>query len=71
MKISERGQLTIPKKLRDRYGLHKDVEISLVAANNGIVIRKQSRAMHPVDRVFGILSKTIDTDQYIEELRGR
>ncbi|MEE8397493.1 MAG: AbrB/MazE/SpoVT family DNA-binding domain-containing protein [Desulfobacterales bacterium] len=71
MKISERGQLTIPKNLRDRYGLHKDVEISLVASSNGIVIRKQSRIMHPVDKVLGILRKAIDTDQYIEELRGR
>ena len=71
MKITERGQITIPKKLRDHYGLHKDVEINLVASNSGILIKKQSRTMHPVDKVFGILNKKSDTDQYIEEIRGR
>ena len=36
MKISERGQLTIPKELRDRFGLHKDVEVEFIPAENGI-----------------------------------
>jgi len=71
MKITERGQITIPKRLRDDYGLHKDVEIDLVASSNGILIQKQSRTMHPVDKVLGILSGTTDTDRYIEEIRGR
>lgn len=71
MKIAERGQITIPKKLRDHYGLHKGVEVDLVASDRGILIRKQSQAVHPVDRVLGILSSTIHTDQYIEEIRGR
>lgn len=71
MKITERGQITIPKKLRDHYGLHKDVEIDIVASRSGILIQKQSRIMHPVDKVLGILNKTVGTDQYIEEIRGR
>ena len=71
MKISERGQITIPKALRDRFGLQMDVEVELVPAKDGVLIQKRSRSKHPVDRVFGILNKPSDTDGYIEEVRGR
>jgi AbrB family looped-hinge helix DNA binding protein len=71
MKISERGQITIPKGLRDRFGLYKDVEVELIARKNGILIQKRSRGRHPVDLVYGALNRPSDTDSYIEEVRGR
>ena len=71
MKISERGQITIPKALRDRLGFHKDVEVELVVAKNGVLIQKHTRTKHPVDRVLGILHRPSDTDGYIEKIRGR
>jgi AbrB family looped-hinge helix DNA binding protein len=71
MKISERGQITIPKPLRDRFGFTKDVEVELVATKEGVLIQKRSRSTHPVDQVFGILDRPSDTDSYIEEVRGR
>jgi AbrB family looped-hinge helix DNA binding protein len=71
MKISERGQLTIPKRLRDRFGLHKDVEVEFIPAKNGVLIQKSSATQHPVDRIYGILKRPSKTDNYIEEIRGR
>lgn len=71
MKISERGQITIPKTLRDRFGFHKDIEVQLVVTEHGVLIQKRSRGKHPVDRVYGILNRPSDTDSYIEEIRGR
>ena len=71
MKISERGQLTIPKVLRDSFGLYKDVEVELIPRRDGILIQKRSRSKHPVDLVYGILNRPSDTDSYIEEVRGR
>jgi AbrB family looped-hinge helix DNA binding protein len=71
MKISERGQITIPKTLRDRFGFTKDVEVDLVATRDGVLIQKRSRSKHPVDQVYGILDRPSDTDSYIEEVRGR
>ena len=71
MRVSERGQITIPKTLRDRFGLHKDVEVELIPKTDGILIQKQSRSEHPVDRVFGVLNRPSHTDRYIEEIRGR
>ena len=76
MRISERGEITIPKALRERFGLHHNVEIEFDPTDRGILIRKRTPAVHPVDRVYGILGKDalgkgINVDEYIEEIRGR
>ena len=71
MRISERGQITIPKPLRDRFGLYKNVEVEMISTKEGILIQKHSRRRHPVDSVYGILNRLSDTDTYIEEVRGR
>lgn len=71
MRISERGQITIPKTLRDRFGLHRDVEVELIPTKDGVLIQKRSRRKHPVDLVYGILNGPSDTDSYIEDIRGR
>lgn len=71
MKVSERGQITIPKTLRDRFGIYKNVEIEMIPTKEGVLIQKRSRGRHPVDSVYGILNRPSDTDTYIEEVRGR
>jgi antitoxin PrlF len=71
MKVSERGQITIPKAIRDRFGLQPNIEVELEVTEKGVLIRKRSQAQHPVDQVFGILDRPSDTDRYIEEVRGR
>ena len=78
VKISERGQITIPKKLRDRFGMHHDVEVEITAADEGLLIRKRTEVEHPVERVFGILGREsgdglqiADIDAYLDEIRGR
>ena len=71
MKISERGQITIPKALRRRYGLSKDTEVEITPTDEGLMIRKKTSSRHPVDEVVGILSRPSSTDEYLEEIRGR
>ena len=72
MRISERGQITIPKALRERFGLHHDVEVDIRPTEQGLLIRKRAVALHPVDRVAGILDGVVfDIGEYIEEIRGR
>ncbi len=71
MRISERGQITIPKRLRDRFGMSQDVEVEITPTEDGLLIQKRTASKHPVDRVSGILDGVVDVDQYIEEIRGR
>ena len=72
MRVSERGQITIPKHLRDRFGMTRDVEIEITPTEHGLLIQKRTAALHPVDRVAGVLDGAdFDIDEYIEEIRGR
>jgi bifunctional DNA-binding transcriptional regulator/antitoxin component of YhaV-PrlF toxin-antitoxin module len=71
MKMTERGTVTVPKHLRERYGLGPDVEVEFISDPKGLVLKKKVRGTHPVDRVRGILKGPLDIDAYIEEIRGR
>ena len=71
MRISERGQITIPKKLRDQFGMNHNVEVELTPTRNGLLIRKRSAAAHPVEGIFAILGCGGSTDDHLEDIRGR
>jgi len=70
-RISTRGRITIPKALRDAYGLRGGSEVDLVPDESGILIRVMPT--HPVDSVWGILKlrHASSVDEYTEEIRGR
>jgi AbrB family looped-hinge helix DNA binding protein len=71
MKLMERGQLTIPKKLRDLYGLRASSELDLIAVKEGILIVKKKPSKSPIEKAYGILKKNISSDDYLDEIRGR
>ena len=71
MRISRRGQITIPKRLRDQFDLNQDAEVEITPTSQGLLIQKQTAAQHPVDRVRGLLDGICDVDEYLEEIRGR
>ena len=72
MRISERGQITIPKRRREQFGLNHNVEVEIIATERELLIQKRAAVLHPVDRVAGILDGAdVDIDEYIEEIRGR
>lgn len=71
MRINRRGQVTLPKRLRDSLGLTPGTEVEVVATNGGLLVRR-AVAGHPVDRVAGTLDGVFegDVDAYIDEIRG-
>ena len=71
MKVSRRGQITIPKRQRDQYGLHPGTEILLVPTEDGLHLCKKEQGRRPIWDYIGFLGQGEDTDAIIEELRGR
>ena len=71
MKIGERGQVTIPKNIREKYGLLPQIEVDFVQKKTGVLIQKKTRHVSPAEQVYGILRKNVQTDPYIESIRGR
>ena len=68
-RVTERGQVTIPKELRDRLGIRPGQVLEFSEEDGRLVLRRKV-AEHPVDRVFGILESGRSTDELMEELRG-
>ncbi len=66
--VAERGQVTIPKPLRDKLGIRPGTELEFIAKDGTLVARKAKT--DPVSQVFGCLGGRIDTDKFIRTLRG-
>lgn len=73
MKINKRGQIIIPKRLREEYGFDKGVEIEFIPKENGIRIQKRKPGTSLIDQARGIVKlKYTDTvDEFIVEIRGK
>ena len=72
-KVTSKGQITIPKKVRDRMGVAEGEEIYFVEEKDGFLIKKVVKKS-PFDEWVGYLRKkgeTRSTDEIIEEMRGR
>ena len=71
MKVSKRGQITIPKRFRDQYGMNCGDEVEITPLKHGVLIQKRAEEQHPVERVYGTLCRKENVDEYIEDIRGR
>lgn len=69
-RVAERGQVTIPKRLRERLGVKPGTVLEF-SEEAGRIIAVKSGAVDPVSQVFGCLGRKIDTDAVMAELRGR
>lgn len=67
--VSEKGQITVPKTVRDRMGLRPGDELDVVEEHGQIVARKVSRS-DPIDSVYGIVELPGGTDAFIRDIRG-
>jgi len=69
--ISAKGQITVPKAVRDKLGLRPGARVEFELTADGAVLRKGHRAgMRAVDRVLGILKREATTDSLIAGMRG-
>lgn len=68
-KVSERGQVTIPKKLRKRLGIRPG-QVLEVDEERGRVVMSKVIQEDAFERLTGILKLDKTTDELIEEMRG-
>lgn len=67
--VSEKGQVTIPKPLRDRLGIRPGERLDF-SEEQGRLVATKVRAQDPVEAVYGILELGRSTDEFVRELRG-
>jgi len=80
MKIGERGQVTIPKEIRDRFGLTTNTDIEFRVVKGAIVLEKVPRKIDVakwkgrcrqsfVELGYAPRGKAVD--RFLEDVRGR
>ncbi len=75
MKVSEKGQVTIPKDLRDALGIGAGTEVNFERNEDTIVVRKVSdgptRGRQLADRLRGRGDLRMTTDEIMALTRGK
>jgi AbrB family looped-hinge helix DNA binding protein len=71
-KLTSKGQVTIPKRMRDHLGLKPGSEIEFTINNQAeIVVRtKEKRPKGRFDALVGTLDLGMTTDEFMRMIRG-
>lgn len=67
--VSEKGQVTVPKRLRERLDIRPGDELDF-AEEDGRLVASKSAPQDPVGSVYGSVRLDHSTDEIIRELRG-
>jgi antitoxin PrlF len=67
--VSEKGQVTVPKPLRDRLDIRPGDQLDFTEDAGRLVVSKAFRG-DPIASVYGVLKTPRNTDELIRELRG-
>jgi len=67
--VAERGQVTIPKVLRDRMGIRPSTVLSF-SVKDGALIAVKAVKEDPISSVLGCLKTERSSDDWMSEIRG-
>jgi antitoxin PrlF len=67
--VSEKGQVTIPKRLRERLGIRAGQMLDFEERKGELVARKAGSA-DPVAEVYGSLKLGEPIDEFVRRVRG-
>jgi antitoxin PrlF len=68
-RITSKGQVTIPKELREKFGFDPGDEIQFTVLDGRLVVRKKS-LKSLLEKWVGALKIDSDVDTFIDDLRG-
>ncbi|MFB6244790.1 MAG: AbrB/MazE/SpoVT family DNA-binding domain-containing protein [Candidatus Nanohaloarchaea archaeon] len=65
-KVSEKGQVTIPKEYREMFGIKPGTEVEFREENGELVVKKEGLSFDDCEGMLGVR----DTEEFMEEIRG-
>jgi antitoxin PrlF len=68
-RVAERGQVTIPKRLRERLGVKPGTVLEFTE-EQGKLIAVKAGGLDSVSEVYGCLGRRLNTDAIMARLRG-
>lgn len=76
MKITSKGQVTIPQEIREKMGLLPDTDVEFVIEGNNVLIKKKSgknkssRGKSLVAKLKGQATSKLSTEEIMSMTRG-
>ncbi|HSJ51726.1 MAG TPA: AbrB/MazE/SpoVT family DNA-binding domain-containing protein [Actinomycetota bacterium] len=67
--VTVKGQVTIPKEIRDRLGIRPGDRVEFVLERGVARLRKQV-PRDPIDALYGSLKLPASVDELMDEMRG-
>jgi len=67
--LTSKGQITIPKELRERFNLKDGEQVIIIPIEDGIVVRPSA---NPLKQIRGLLSRELEIDKadhFIRKIR--
>ena len=68
-RLTVKGQVTIPKPLRESLGLEPGQELEFEERAGALIVRRRA-PVDPLRQLVGLVSERIDIDAYLDETRG-
>ena len=70
MRVTERGQVTIPKNIRERFGFEPETEVEFVVSEGAVLLVHRAGARKAaVQRLYGRKNFGASTDELMKLLR--
>lgn len=75
MRLTQKGQITVPKRMRDQFGLATGTEVEFEATEAGLLIRPRldlqtNRLRAGIRAVRGTADSGLDTEAILKMTRG-
>ncbi|MGI8904998.1 MAG: AbrB/MazE/SpoVT family DNA-binding domain-containing protein [Candidatus Sumerlaeaceae bacterium] len=77
MKVTIKGQITVPQALRERFGLQPGTDVEFVAQDDALVVRPRQRGMPAatafdtwLQKAAGSARTKLTTDEIMAMTRG-
>ena len=75
MRVTSKGQVTIPKEIRERFGLMPETEVEFIVVDGDLLVRKagtrgKSAGEKLVERLRGRGQLNMTTDEILALTRG-
>jgi AbrB family looped-hinge helix DNA binding protein len=70
MKVTSKGQVTIPQELRRKYRIDSNAEVDFVDEDGRIVVRPRKRSESAFRKLLGRGDVRLSTEQILRLIRG-
>ncbi len=70
MKVTSKGQVTIPQELRQKYQIDSQAEVDFIEEDGKIVVRVRRKSRSPFRKLLGKGDVRLSTDEILRLTRA-